>query len=421
MSERSSYVPRLSDAELKRKLQASGALLIRGIKACGKTASALQCAASSIAFDRDPQVEHWMELQPERLLIGETPRLIDEWQEFPRIWNYIRHEVDKRDKMAQFILTGSAHPEESVKLHSGAGRFTVMNMRTMSWQEMGYSSAEIKLSDLFESKQIEIVDHATDLGQIVERMIKGGFPALLNKNLSQAIEINRSYVDLMAEVDIGRIYSSKRDPQKVRSLLRSLARNTATLVEISTIAEDMRLNEVADMSRPTIYNYLDALERLMIIENQLSWDTHIRSSASLRKAPKRHFADVSLAVAILGATKETLFKDLNFTGFLFESQVVHDLRVYAQVLDANVYHYSDSSGLEVDAIVQKYTGEWCAFEIKLGTAHIDAAANSLLKLASKIDQTRVPTPASLNVITGTGMSYTRKDGVNVISLSSLGV
>lgn len=420
MENLSAYVPRLSDFELQRKLQASGALLIRGIKACGKTASAIQFASSTIAFDRDSSVEQWMELQPERLLLGETPRLIDEWQEHPRIWNFIRHEVDKRNQVAQFILTGSAHPEEGVKLHSGAGRFTVMDMRTMSWQELGCSSGRVRLSDLFDSKQISIIDEATELEAIIERMMKGGFPALLNKNLQQSVEINRAYMELLAEIDISRVYTSKRNPQKVRSLLRSLARNTATMVEISTLEADMRLNEVADMTRPTIYNYLEVLERLMILENQPFWDTHIRSSASLRKAPKRHFSDVSLAIASLGATKETLLDDLNFTGFLFESQVIHDLRVYAQALDAKVYHYSDSTGLEVDAIVQKYTGEWCAFEIKLGPAQIDAAAKNLLKLASNIDQKRVSEPASLNVITGTGQSYTRKDGVNVISLASLG-
>lgn len=310
------YIKRITDTELERKLSLSGALLIRGPKACGKTASATQFASSAVTFDRDEQVPLLMETDPRRLLMGNTPRLIDEWQAFPKIWNYVRHEVNDRKQSAQFILTGSSRPEESIKMHSGAGRFTVMDMRTMTWQELGYSTGKIRLKDLYE--------------------------------------------------------------------------------------------------------YLDALERLMIIENQPAWNTHIRSSSSLRKSPKRHFTDVSLAVAVLGADKETLLNDLKCTGFLFESLAVHELRVYAQANDAKVYHYQDSSGLEVDAIVQKHNGDWCAFEIKLGTGQIEDAAKSLNKFSSIIDTKRIKPPKSLNIITGTGMSYTRKDGINVLSLKSLG-
>lgn len=420
MSKKQPYIQRISDVELQRKLQSSGALLIRGMKACGKTMSAKQSAKSMIAFDQDEQVPLLIDTAPQRLLLGETPRLIDEWQEYPKIWNYIRHEVDNRSETAQFILTGSSNPEESIRMHSGAGRFTILDMRTMSWQEIGYSTGEIRLSDLFESKKISVSDQPTDLEVIIERIIKGGFPSLIDKNINQAIEINRAYIDLLTEVDMSRVSDVKRKPEKVRNLLRSLARNTATTVDITAIELDIRQNEGSDISRPTIYDYLEALQRLMIIENQPVWNTHIRSSSSLRKSSKRHFSDVSLAVAALGVGKETLLDDIKFTGFLFESLAVHELRVYAQANDAKVYHYYDSSGLEVDAIVQKYSGEWCAFEIKLGTGQIDQAAQNLLKFASIVDENNSKLLRSLNVITGTGVSYTRNDGVNVISLASLG-
>ena len=414
------YLSRVSDNELKRKLESAGALLIRGAKACGKTESAKQFANSILKIDQDEQVPLLMETAPQRLLLGDTPRLIDEWQEQPKIWNYVRHEIDNRQQTAQFILTGSANPEETVKMHSGAGRFTILDMRTMSWQELGFSSGKVSLAALFEGQKIDIYDEPTELEFIVERIITGGFPALIGKNIRQAGDLNRAYVDLLAEVDMSRVSNTKRDPVKVRSLLRSLARNTATMVDVSTLESDIREKENSDISRPTIYDYLEALDRLMIIENQPAWNPHIRSSYSLRKTPKRHFTDVSLAAAALGVNKESLLNDVKFTGFLFESLVTHELRVYAQANDAKVYHYRDSGNLEVDAIVQKHNDDWCAFEVKLGTGQIEEAATSLKKFASILDDKRVAPPKSLNIITGTGISYTRNDGINVISLGSLG-
>ena len=420
MSSELSYITRISDEELKRKLNASGALLIRGMKACGKTQSAKQLASSMISFDQDEQVPLLMETAPQRLVIGGVPRLIDEWQEYPKIWNYVRHEVDQRNKTAQFILTGSSNPEETVKMHSGAGRFTVLDMRTMSWQEMGYSSGEISLGKLLNGLDQQTIDTSTELELIVERIIKGGFPGLLNKSLSQAIEINRAYVDLLAEVDMSRVSNVRRNPEKIRALLRALARNTATMVDNKVLEKDIKMHENTDVSRPTLYDYLEALSRLMIIEDQPAWNTHIRSSASLRKSAKRHFSDCALAVAALGVGKEALINDLKLTGFLFESLAIHDLRVYAQANDAKVYHYNDSTGLEVDAVVQRQTGEFSAFEIKLGIGQIDAAAKSLLKFASILGESSRSKLQSLNIITGTGISYKRTDGVNVISLASLG-
>ena len=415
-----SYYPRIVEQEIESKLRASGALLIKGPKSCGKTETAKQFAKSILQIDRDEQVPVIMGIDPKILLSGATPRLLDEWQEQPKLWNYVRHEVDERKSKGQFILTGSANPDEEIKLHSGAGRFTIVEMQTMSWQEMGYSSGQISLSQLLTGKRFPFRDVNLHIELIIERMIKGGWPALIDVGLEDAILLNRSYIDLLTDIDMSRVSYIKRDPQKVRSLLRSLARNVATLVDNSTLEKDIKTLEDADLSRPTIIEYLDAMSRLMIFEEQPAFNTHIRSANSLRKSPKRHFCDVSLAIAALQLTKESLMNDLKFCGFLFESLVYHDLKMYARANDAQVYHYRDSTGLEIDAIVRQSGGAWAAFEVKLGIGMIDEAATNLLKFARVIDTAKSTKPSSLNIITGTGMSYTRPDGVNVISLAALG-
>lgn len=414
------YYNRIVEEEIKQKLQASGALLIKGPKACGKTETAKQFAQSTLHVDQDEQVPIVISINPKILLEGKTPRLIDEWQEQPKLWNYVRHEVDDRKKKAQFILTGSANPEEVIKMHSGAGRFTIVEMQTMSWQEMGYSSGVVSLNALLHGKAIAYSDNRLSVELIVERMIKGGWPALLNTPLNEAILLNRSYVDLLAEVDMSRVSNVKRDPRKVRSLLRSIARNVATLVDNTTLEKDIKAVENTDVSRPTIIDYLNALSQLMIFEEQPAFNTHIRSSGSLRKSPKRHFCDVSLAIAALKLDRKRLMKDLKYCGFLFESLVYHELKMYAKANDAEIFHYRDSTGLEVDAIIQQNSGAWAAFEVKLGIGMLDEAANNLLKFNERIDVQKYSKPVSLNIITGTGMSFTRPDGVNVISLASLG-
>jgi len=414
------YITRIVEDEIKQKLQAAGALLIKGPKSCGKTETAKQFAESILQVDRDEQVPIVMSINPEILLEGKTPRLIDEWQEQPKLWNYVRHKVDDRKKKAQFILTGSANPEEEIKLHSGAGRFTIVEMQTMAWQEMGYSSGMVSLQAVLQGEAIVYSDNKLTLELIIERMMKGGWPALMNASLHEAILVNRSYVDLLAEADMSRVSNVKRDPQKVRSLLRSIARNIATLVDNTTLEKDIKASENSDLSRPTIIDYLNALSQLMIFEEQPAFNTHIRSSASLRKSPKRHFCDVSLAIAALKLDKQSLMSDLKYCGFLFESLVYHDLKMYARANDAEIFHYRDSTGLEVDAIIQQSGGAWAAFEVKLGIGMFDEAAKKLLKFSGLIDKNKYRKPASLNIITGTGMSFTRADGVNVISLASLG-
>lgn len=415
-----SYRKRIIEEDLLDKLSASGAVLIKGPKSCGKTATAKQFAKSVVEMDRDNQVPIIMATNPQLLLAGHTPRLIDEWQEQPEIWNYVRHEIDDRKAKGQFILTGSANPTDDVKLHSGAGRFTVVQMDTMTWQELGYSTGMVKMSDLLQGSFPNIYDAGITLDFIIERMIIGGWPTLLNESTKNALKMNGGYVDLLCEVDMGRVSGVKRDPIKVRSLLRSIARNTATMVDNKTLEQDVKTSDRNELSRNTVSDYLDALSRLMILYEQPAFNLHIRSSASLRKSPKKHLCDPSLAVAALGLDKESLEKDLKYTGFLFESLATHELNVYAKANDATVFHYCDSYGLEIDAIVQKRNGDYAAFEIKLGVGYIDEAAENLKKFSKNIDATKMNMPKSLNIITGTGMSHRRPDGINVISLASLG-
>ncbi len=415
-----SYIKRIIEADLVENLAASGAVLIKGPKSCGKTATANQFAKSVVEMDRDKQVPVIMATNPQLLLAGATPRLIDEWQVHPEIWNYVRHEVDDRKAKGQFILTGSANPGDDVKLHSGAGRFTVVQMDTMTWQETGHSTGVIKISDLLEGHFPEFNAAGVTLDFIIDRMLIGGWPSLLNESTKNAIKMNSGYVDLLCEVDMSRVSGIKRDPNKVRSLLRSIARNTATLVDNKTLEQDVKSSERNELSRNTISEYLDALSSLMILYEQPAFNPHIRSSASLRKSPKRHLCDTSLAAATLGLDKESLIKDMKYTGFLFESLATHELQVYAKANDAKVFHYNDSYGLEVDAIVQKRNGNYAAFEIKLGVGYIDEAAENLKKFEKNIDISKTNVPKSLNIITGTGMTYRRPDGINVISLASLG-
>jgi hypothetical protein len=395
-------------------------MLITGPKSCGKTETAKQYAKSIVEVDRDVQIPTLMGIDPRLILQGETPRLLDEWQIQPRLWYTVRHEVDERKKKGQFILTGSANPEEEAYLHSGAGRFTTVEMGTMTWQEMGYASGKISLGQILEGSDISYMVERLELDWIIDRMIKGGWPALIDQTVDEAVILNRSYIDLLSNIDMSRVSSVKRDPQKVRSLLRSLARNISTIVEEVTLVNDIKKSEDVDISRPTISDYLDALGRLMIYQEQLAFNTHIRSSNSLRKSPKRHYCDVSLAVAALRITKNTLLNDLKYCGFLFESLVFHELKVYARANDAEIFHYRDSTNLEIDAIIQKNGGGWAAFEVKLGNGMYEEAAKNLLKLKSVVDTEKTSLPVSLNIVTGDGMSYTRPDGINVISLASLG-
>ena len=319
------------------------------------------------------------------------------------------------------ILSGAyANPTDDVKLHSGAGRFTVLQMDTMSWQELGYSTGAVKLSDLLLGDVDDYYEPAIPLELIIDRMCIGGWPALIGESTKNALNLNRGYTDLLCEVDMSRVSGVKRNPHKVRGLLRSLSRNISTLVDNKTLEKDLKTKDNNELSRNTITDYLDALSKLMILYEQPAFNPHIHSSASLRKSPKRHLCDPSLAIAVLGLDQESLIKDIKYTGFLFESLAIHELNVYAKANDAAVFHYNDSYGYEVDAIVQKRNGNYAAFEIKLGVGFIEEAAENIKRFAANIDTSKMELPKSLNIITGTGMSYRRPDGINVISTAALG-
>jgi len=408
------YYKRFADVILKERLRLSGAVLIQGAKGCGKTETALRAAKSCIRFDVDNDIPLRMELNPQSVLDGPVPRLIDEWQEHPRIWNHVRREVDDRKKKGQFILTGSANPEERVRLHSGAGRFSVLKMRPMSMFERGWSTGEVSLRSIMQGRPPRSGQVKFDLETLAEKLTIGGWPGLLNSNSREALRFMRDYAALIAEVDISRVSEKKRDPVKVMRLLQSLSRNIATEASVSSLARDTGVS--AD---DTITDYLEILERLMVTEPLPAWSTHIRSADTLRKAPKRHFADPSFAVGVLGLSIGKLLSDLNYLGFLFESLAIRDLRIYADLHDGKVFHYRDSRNMEIDVIVEYPDNTWAAFEVKMGFGAQEEAALNLLKFAEKVDQEKMGKPAALTVITANGFACRRKDGVNVVPLSVL--
>jgi len=412
------YKKRFADKVLSERLKSAGAVLIEGTKGCGKTQTALQIAGSVVRFDVDEQVRIRMEIDPKSVLAGAVPRLLDEWQEYPQLWNYVRREVDERREKGQFILAGSATPDDRVKRHSGAGRFSIMKMYPMSLYEMGWSTGEVSLSDLLkgEAPKSEIVSF--EIGELAEKITIGGWPGLIGAGASEGLRFVSDYISLIAEVDISKVSDKRRDPYKVTRLLQSIARNISTEVTLTALAKDTSGSD-GRLDDETVADYLSALERLMTIENLPAWNTHIRSADTLRKSPKRHFTDPSLAVGALGLSIDKLTADLNYFGLLFESLVIRDLKIYAEANDGKVYHYRDSRGLEIDAIIEYADGTWGAFEIKLGIGAADQAAANLLKFADKIDTQKVKAPASLTVITGNGFAHRRQDGVSVVPLSTL--
>jgi len=412
------YYDRFADKLLAKRLKSSGAVLIEGAKGCGKTETAKQVSASIVRFDADEQVRIRMEIDPGTVLVGETPRLLDEWQEYPQIWNYVRREVDERRQKGQFILTGSATPDDKARRHSGAGRFSVIKMRPMSLYEKGWSTGEVSLAALMNGETPVSESVSFKLEEYAEKITLGGWPGLIGEGAAEGLRFVSDYMSLIAEADLGRVSDKRRDPYKVARLLQSLARNISTEVTLSALSKDTGGSD-GGLDDETVAIYLSALERLMAVDNLPAWNTHIRSSDMLRKSPKRHFADPSMAVGALGLSLEKLMDDLNYFGLLFESLAIRDLRIYADANGGKTFHYRDSRGLEIDAVVEYSDGSWGAFEIKLGLGAVDAAANSLLKLANKIDTVKTKAPSTLTVITGNGFAHRRADGVNVVPLSTL--
>jgi predicted AAA+ superfamily ATPase len=413
------YMPRLTDTELSKTLKAVGGVVIEGPRFCGKTTTAKQFARSSIELDKETGIRKIAQSDPLMIFEGETPRLIDEWQLVPAIWNVMRHEIDNRQKKGQFILTGSAVPKDDVTRHSGAGRFARIAMETMTLQERGVVAPVISLAELFGGNAKKSAIDGPGVIDYIDFLFRGGWPGLIGEDDESARILLENYVDEIARLDINIPGEMAHDPMRVRALLRSLARNTANEFPNSKLA--IEAGEGGQpLAEQTVRNYLDALRRIHILKDQPGWNTHLRSRVRLISNPKRHLADPSIALAAIGASKEKLSRDGEALGFFFESLVIHDLRVYAKLLGGEVFHYRDSSGLEIDAIIELRNSEWAGMEIKMPENDIDKAAANLLALREKLADNARKQCSFLAVLTPGQTSYVRQDGVRVISLGHLG-
>ena len=418
--ETKNYISRISDVYLQNLLESSGAVLIEGAKWCGKTQSSMQ-AANSAVFMQDPDVGPgylaMADTKPSLLLDGEVPLLLDEWQMAPVLWDAVRFAVDKRGKMGQFILTGSAKPNDNLISHSGTGRIARMLMRPMSLFESNESNGAVSLRELFDGNTEVSARSTLTIEQIALSISRGGWPvAILSKKQSPRIAMN--YVDAVISLDINQVDGIEKDPEKVRLLLQSLARNISTMATAKTIMDDIKANH-SSITDKTLNSYLNALRRIYVIEDVPAWQPSLRSKTAIRTANKRQFVDPSIAAAVLRTDSNGILKDFETFGFLFESLCTRDLRIYAQVSDGEVFHYRDKSELESDIIVKLYDGRWAAIEVKLGVRQIEEAASNLIKLSQKIDTEKMNKPAFLMVLTGGQVAYKRPDGVLVVPISCL--
>ena len=419
------YKQRISDRILKRKVLGKGAVLIEGPKWCGKTTTAKQLAKSVLDLGDSSvlkQSVQLIELSPKTLLEGKTPRLIDEWQALPPIWDSIRSEVDKRGEPSQFILTGSSVlPEADETIHSGTGRFAYIKMRPMSLYESGESNGKVSLNDLFEGKTFEVKENELTIEDIAFLTCRGGWPwaTLISKEV--ALDQAFDYVDSVVNKDIQRVDGVKRSPERARLLLRSYARNISQQISYTTIRKDMLANDSSTLDEDTVADYIKALKKLFVIEDLAAWNPNIRSKAAIRTTDTRHFVDPSIGTASLGLGPKDLINDLKSFGFFFEDMVVRDLRVYAEALDGKLYHYRDSTGLECDTVLHRRNGSYALLEVKLGGKDlIDEGAANMLKLSQSIDTDKMPAPSFMAVIIGVGKyAYRRDDGVYVIPIGCL--
>jgi len=412
------YRPRLIDTTIARALRTFGAVILEGPRAVGKTTTALQQAKSSVRLDASPNYVMLAETSPGLVLEGATPRLVDEWQLAPSLWNTVRHEVDTRGEPGQFILTGSAVPADDVTRHSGAGRFRRLTIRPMTLAESGESTEHVSFASLFHPSDGVAGLGGPTVAEYARLICRGGWPALVDASERDPGEYLASYLDDVSRVDLPAA-ETRVDPPRMKALLRALARNVSTEVSATKLGAEAELNDTP-IAAQTVRRYLDALTRVHVVEEQDAWRPHLRSTIRLRVSPKWHFIDPSLAAATLDTHPRGLLDDLNTLGLFFESLTIRDLRAYAEQLGGVVTHYRDEQGLEVDAIVELKDGTWAAFEVKLGgEKNIDAAARNLQKLASRVSETREAQVASLNVITAGNVSFTRPDGVNVVALGHL--
>ena len=422
------YKPRILDQILAEELEAMGAVLIEGAKACGKTTTA-EKAASSIIYMDDPekrfQYLQMVETDIKRILQGPSPRLIDEWQIAPKIWDAVRFEVDHRKRDGQFILTGSAVPppeEQEEMKHSGAGRISWLRMRPMTLWESGDSSGEVSLRELFSGKENITGENKLSLGDITFLMCRGGWPRAVDKGISRiALRQAINYYEAIVRVDISRVDNVDRDEQRTRRIMRAYARHQGTQVSVKELTRDIQENEVTDFSDKTLYNYINALKSIFVIEDMPSWNPNLRSKSAIRISDTRYYTDPSIACASLGLGPEDLMNDLNTCGLIFETLCARDLRVYAQPLEGTVYHFRDKTGLECDAVVHLRNGRYGLIEVKLGGERlIEEGASNLLKLASRIDTGKMLPPSFMMVLTATGTyAYRREDGVLVVPIGCL--
>ena len=420
------YRKRIADEILKKKLQSKGAVVIEGPKWCGKTTTAEQMAASVLYMD-DPEWKSqnisMSEVNPKRLLNGETPRLIDEWQLAPKLWDAIRFEVDHRSELGQFILTGSAVPVDTKEItHSGTGRFSWLTMRPMSLFESGDSTNEVSIKELFAGSS-EIYGKANlDLDRLAFLVCRGGWPQSVDMKDNIALEQAFDYYDAIVHFDINRICSGKKNSQRVKNIMRSYARHQGAQVPNTTLAKDVFFNDGLQVSEETIATYIDALRKIFVIEDALAWNPNLRSKTAIRTSSTRYYIDPSIAVAALGIGPNDLINDLKTFGFLFETLAIRDLRVFADSLNGEVYHYRDKDGHECDAVIHLRSGEYGLIEIKLGGERlIEEGAKSLKDMANKINTDKMKKPSFLMVLTGVGeFAYKRKDGVIIVPIGCLG-
>ena len=414
-------MPRLCDADLQTAMQSSGAVLIEGAKWCGKTSTAIQ-ASQSVLFMQDPdKTASYLALadtKPSLLLKGKTPRLIDEWQMAPVLWDAVRFEVDKRAESAQFILTGSAVPSDNVTAHTGTGRISRILMRPMSLFESQESNGTVSLNALFgDEQEVEAISDLS-IEEMAFILCRGGWPASVAQKGPAALRMAIDYVEAVINYDVSQVDGVEKNPARVRLLLRSLARNITTTANYQTIKDDIEANEIS-ISDKTIASYLNALRRIFLVEDLPAWSPSLRSKTAIRTSPKRHFVDPSIATAILRTSPEGILNDFQYFGFLFESLCTRDIRIYAQTNDGDVFHYRDKNGLEADLIIRLRDGRWAAIEVKLGKKQIDLAAKNLLALKARIDQEKMGEPSFLMIITGGQYAYKRNDGVLVVPIACL--
>ena len=412
------YLPRVVDTELDERLARIGAVLIEGAKGCGKTETGSQHCASVVRLDVDEAARTTAQIAPANVLDGAVPRLLDEWQLVPNLWNEVRRAVDARHAPGQFILAGSATPQDDTTRHTGAGRISRLRMRTLSLWESGLSTGQVALTDLMAGGAAVAGASAMSLDDVIEETCHGGWPADRDKPWKAAQANVGDYCAEIANADIRTMDGVRRDPSRVRLLMQALARHTATQARQTTLAAD-----AADpaLGEDTVSSYVRALERLMVVEPLASWGPVLRSRARIRVAAKHHFVDPAMSASLLNAGPDELRRDLKTFGFLFESLVLRDLRVYAQVLGATVHHFLDSTGRQVDAVIDGGYDRWGAVEVKLGGTRevLDQAAANLQAFAAKVDTQSTGGPRFLAIVTATGYAYARPDGVLVVPLGIL--